>query len=61
MKNKYQSEQLMVIHDSAKALYEIGAIDDATMREFDKDCLVSSPKPARKAAKVKEAEHPITA
>jgi putative transcriptional regulator len=42
MGKKYQSEQLMVIHDMAKSLYKIGAIDSAKMREFDADCLAST-------------------
>ena len=40
MENKYKSEQLMVCHESAMALYEIGAIDSEKMREFDKACLI---------------------
>jgi DNA-binding transcriptional regulator YiaG len=40
MKKKYQSEQLMVIHQSAQDLFELGIIDSAKMREFDEDCLV---------------------
>jgi DNA-binding transcriptional regulator YiaG len=43
MNKKYQSEQLMVCHESAQALYEIGAITEAQMQEFDRDCLVSEP------------------
>jgi putative transcriptional regulator len=37
---KYKSELLMVNHQTAEALYKIGAIDDAKMREFDEDCLL---------------------
>jgi DNA-binding transcriptional regulator YiaG len=40
MKNKYHSEQLMVIHDTARALHRIGAISDAEMKEYDEECLV---------------------
>jgi DNA-binding transcriptional regulator YiaG len=47
MKKKYQSEQLMVIHQSAQDLFELGIIDSAKMREFDEDCLV--PEPTSKA------------
>jgi DNA-binding transcriptional regulator YiaG len=43
MKKKYQSEQLMVCHQDAEALYQIGAITEAEMREFDEDCLVPEP------------------
>jgi DNA-binding transcriptional regulator YiaG len=45
MKKKYQSEQLMVCHEEARALYEIGAIDAARMKEFDEMCLASEPTP----------------
>jgi DNA-binding transcriptional regulator YiaG len=47
MKKKYQSEQLMICHQDAEALYQIGAITAAQMREFDKECLV--PEPASEA------------
>jgi DNA-binding transcriptional regulator YiaG len=40
MKWTYQSEQLMICHQDAEALYQIGAITEAQMREFDKECLV---------------------
>jgi DNA-binding transcriptional regulator YiaG len=43
MAKKYQSEQLMVCHQDAEALYRIGAINEAEMREFDEDCLVPEP------------------
>jgi DNA-binding transcriptional regulator YiaG len=43
MKKKYQSEILMVCHQEAEALYEIGAIDAARMKEFDEMCLSSEP------------------
>jgi DNA-binding transcriptional regulator YiaG len=49
VKKKYQSEQLMVIHQDAVGLYELGFIDDAAMREFDKDCLVPETKIPKKA------------
>jgi putative transcriptional regulator len=50
MKKKYQSEQLMVCHESAQALYEIGAITEAEMRKFDEDCLVHEPTPKAPSA-----------
>jgi DNA-binding transcriptional regulator YiaG len=40
---KYQSEQLMVIHESAQTLYKIGVIDGSKMKEFDEACLVGEP------------------
>lgn len=35
----YKSEAFEAIHESATALYEIGAIDKQTMSEFDETCL----------------------
>jgi len=43
-KGKYKSELLMVCHMDAKAMYEVGAISDQEMQEYDEDCLVSLPK-----------------
>jgi DNA-binding transcriptional regulator YiaG len=40
MKKQYQSEALMVLHQDAVGLYELGLIDDATMRSYDEGCLV---------------------
>jgi DNA-binding transcriptional regulator YiaG len=57
MTKKYQSEQLMICHQDAEALYRIGAISEAEMREFDNDCLVQEPEPAKETAKPAEMEH----
>jgi putative transcriptional regulator len=35
----YKDGLAAAIHEDARALYEIGAIDKKTMREFDKSCL----------------------
>ncbi|GHT96529.1 hypothetical protein FACS1894141_6770 [Spirochaetia bacterium] len=43
MNKKYESELLMVCHETAQALHEIGAITDAEMKEYDEDCLVHDP------------------
>jgi DNA-binding transcriptional regulator YiaG len=40
MKKTYQSEILEVLHGMADDLHEIGAISDARMAEYDRDCLV---------------------
>ena len=37
--NKFKSDAFEAIHSSAAALFEVGAIDKATMRSFDKSCL----------------------
>ncbi len=46
---KFKSDAFEAIHSSASALYRIGAIDKATMREFDVSCIAVPPKmgPAR--------------
>lgn len=43
MSKKYKSEALESVHESASALYAIGAISKATMREFDESCLAKVP------------------
>ncbi|GAB6392622.1 MAG: hypothetical protein MdMp014T_1995 [Treponematales bacterium] len=58
MRKRYESELLMVCHETAKDLYQVGVISAAEMREFDDDCLAREPtarkstarKPARKAS-----------
>lgn len=42
-KRKFKSDAFEAVHSSATALHEIGAIDKATMREFDKSCLAALP------------------
>jgi putative transcriptional regulator len=44
LKRKYKSEIAEVVHTSASALYEVGAIDKSTMREFDESCLTAPPR-----------------
>jgi putative transcriptional regulator len=38
-KPKFRSDAFAAIHSSASALLKVGAIDKATMREFDATCL----------------------
>jgi DNA-binding transcriptional regulator YiaG len=45
---KYQSAQLGAIYESAKDLYEIGAISVDEMQEFAKGCLVLKPAKRRR-------------
>jgi len=40
MPEKYQSGLLQSIYEEAKALYDIGAISGAEMREYETGCLV---------------------
>jgi putative transcriptional regulator len=45
-KPKFKSGLSEAIHSSASALYRVGAIDKATMREFDESCLSVPPQMA---------------
>ncbi len=40
-KRKYKNEAFEAIHSSASAMFRVGAIDKATMRTFDKACLIA--------------------
>ena len=40
-KQKFKSDVLKAIHRSASALHKVGAIDKATMREFDASCIAT--------------------
>jgi len=51
--------QLMVCHQDAEALYQIGAVTETQMQEFDKECLV--PDPAPKANITRQAPTPVKA
>ncbi len=41
MTKKYKSEAMAAIHETMEGLFEIGAIDKQTMREFDEGCLTA--------------------
>jgi putative transcriptional regulator len=57
-KPKFKSDALEAIHTSAAALARIGAIDKATMREFDLSCLtVPGPISPRQIKKLRESQH----
>ena len=40
---EYKSDILKSVHQDAAADYEIGAISESRMREYDKMCLIKSP------------------
>ena len=40
---KFNSDALEAIHSSASALFKVGAIDKATMRDFEETCLAATP------------------
>jgi putative transcriptional regulator len=58
MAKKFKSEAFESIHSSANALLAIGAIDKATMREFDESCIAEVPdiKPAQ-IKQIRERSH----
>ncbi len=47
MVKKYKSEAMAAIHETMEGLFEVGAIDKQTMREFDDACLTAI-EPTRK-------------
>jgi putative transcriptional regulator len=52
---KYKSEIFEVIHQDAAEMFAVGAISAARMREYDRDCLVQEPEPAKETAETTEA------
>ena len=59
MEKKYESEALMVCHQSAEALYRLGVIDADEMREFDEGCLAQEPEAVNAAESALEMKHAI--
>jgi putative transcriptional regulator len=53
-KSKYKDRMSEAIYSSASALFEVGAIDKATMREFDESCLsVPAPMEPKQIKKIR--------
>lgn len=42
-KRRFNSDAFEAIHSSASAMFKVGAIDKATMRDFDETCLTVTP------------------
>jgi len=61
MKNKYQSEFLESLHETAVGLKKIGVISDKEMREYDKDCLVKEPETSYSAVNSLKTEYAASA
>ena len=60
MEKKYESEALMVCHQSAESLFRLGIIDADEMREFDEGCLIQEQRITDKAnrpAKMGQTSH----
>jgi len=55
-KLKYKSEISEAIHSSVAAVYRIETIDEATMREFDKSCLVPVPFKPHQIKKIRQSQ-----
>ena len=53
---KYKSEPYEVAHQGAVAMYEVGAISDEEMREFDEMCLVKEDETAYESDKTADRE-----
>ena len=58
MSKKYKSDAMESIHETMSALYDVGAIDKRTMREFDEACLtpIRALKP-NEIKTIREREH----
>lgn len=57
IKSKFKSDAFEAIHSSASAMYRVGAIDKATMREFDETCLVApAPMNPRRIKQIRERQ-----
>ena len=57
-KKTYKSDVFAAIHASAKALHKVGAIDKATMRDFDAASLSAAPEfSADEIQKLRQRHH----
>ncbi len=58
VKRKFKSDAFEAIHASASALLKVGAIDKATMRNFDETCLViPAPLAPQQIKRLRESNH----
>jgi putative transcriptional regulator len=56
-KRRYKSDAFEAIHSSASAVYRVGAIDKATMREFDTSCLLApAPMGPKRIKRIRERQ-----
>jgi putative transcriptional regulator len=57
-KLKFKSDAFEAIHSSASAMFRVGAIDKATMREFDESCLsIPAPLEPHRIKRIRESQH----
>ncbi|MDR0322436.1 MAG: hypothetical protein LBI28_13120 [Treponema sp.] len=57
---KYKSDAFEAIHEDAVSMYEIGAISEERMKEYDEMCLVKESKPNYKTKKSGEPSVLVT-
>jgi len=57
MGKRYYSEALKAVHQSARDLFEIGAISENEMKEFDEGCFVKEIDKKFETEKNFEVEH----
>lgn len=58
MVKKYKSEAMAAIHETMEGLFEIGAVDKQTMRDFDDACLTAiQPMAPEEIRAIREREH----
>ena len=57
MGKQYRDEIAMVCHDMMKAAQSVGAVTDAEMKEFEKDCFIEEPETACETEKSPEIAH----
>src|SRR6218665_2467928 len=64
-KPKFKSDAFEAIHSSAQALFKVGAIDKATLRNFDESCLVVpsdiEPEQIKKIREMNHVSQPVFA
>ena len=51
---KYKSDAFEAIHEDAVSMYEIGAISEERMKEYDEMCLAQESEPSYEAEKPTE-------
>jgi putative transcriptional regulator len=62
---KYKSDILQSVHESASALFGVGAIDEAQMQRFDESCLLTpaplEPKQIKRIRQKNKVSQPVFA
>jgi putative transcriptional regulator len=56
-KSKFKSDDFEAIHSSASAVFKVGAIDKATMRDLDESCLVPPALEPKEITQLRKRHH----